>query len=408
MELFPTVDTGHRTGLARTPPAHDTGMHASPMHSRHWVEVRQHGIRLDMRPHPATGDFQVQPILNVALVGYGFVGKAFHAPLIRHTPGLRLHTVASSDAGKVLADHPDVRVFAAADAAFADPDIDLVVIAAPNTVHAPLANAALAAGKHVVVDKPFTITTQEAREVVANAARAQRLVSVFQNRRWDSDFLTLQQLIAAGTLGEIAEFHSHFDRHRPIVADRWREHDLPGSGLWYDLGPHLIDQALQLFGMPVALTADIGLQRVHAHTPDYFHVLLRYPTLRVVLHAGSLVPANGLRFAVHGTRGSYVKHGLDVQESALRAGAIPGQVGWGVDSRPGELHEATDEGMRVSSLPGIAGDYRAYYAAMRDAIVHGSPLPVTPSQALDVMAMLEWGMQSALERREIACTAFDD
>jgi predicted dehydrogenase len=346
----------------------------------------------------------VEPVLNVALVGYGFAGKAFHAPLVRHTPGLHLHTVVSSDAGKVLADHPDARVLASADAAFADPDIDLVVIATPNALHATLANAALAAGKHVVVDKPFAITMHEAREVVANAARAQRLASVFQNRRWDSDFLTLKSLIATGTLGEVTEFHSHFDRHRPIVADRWRERDEPGSGLWYDLGPHLVDQALQLFGMPLAITADIGPQRAHARTPDYFHVLLRYPTLRVVLHAGSLVPANGLRFAVHGTRGSYVKHGLDVQESALRAGAIPGQVGWGVDARPGELHEATDEGVRVSSLPGIAGDYRMYYAAMRDAIVHGTPAPVMPSQALDVMAMLEWGMQSASERREIACS----
>lgn len=347
----------------------------------------------------------MDPTLNAALVGYGLVGKVFHAPLLRHTPGLRLHTVVSSDAAKVHADDPGVRVASDVHVALADPAIDLVVVAAPNPMHAPLANAALAAGKHVVVDKPFTVTVQEARDVVAHAARAQRIVSVFQNRRWDSDFLTLQRLIAAGTLGEIAEFHSHFDRHRPVVADRWRERDEPGSGLWYDLGPHLLDQALQLFGMPLAISADMALQRERARAADYFHVLLRYPTLRVVLHAGSLVPANGLRFAVHGTRGSYLKHGLDVQEAALRAGGIPGQRGWGMDARPGELHEATDEGLRVSSLPGIAGDYRAYYAAMRDAIVQGTPAPVTPSQALQVMAMLEWGMQSASERCEITCTS---
>ena len=350
----------------------------------------------------------MEPTLNVALVGYGLVGKVFHAPLIRHTPGLRLRTVVSSDPAKVLADHPGMRVVADTDTAFADAEIDLMVIAAPNTVHAALANAALAAGKHVVVDKPFTITSQEARQVIANASRAQRIVSVFQNRRWDSDFLTVRQLIASGVLGEISEFHSHFDRHRPVVADRWRERDQPGSGLWYDLGPHLLDQALQLFGMPLAVTADIALQRESAQVADYFHVLLRYPTLRVVLHAGSLVPANGLRFAVHGTRGSYLKHGLDVQESALRAGGIPGQAGWGVDTRPGELHVASDNGMQMSCIPGIAGDYRQYYLALREAIVHGGPAPVTPAQALQVMAMLEWGVQSALERREIECTALTD
>ena len=350
----------------------------------------------------------MEPTLNVALVGYGLVGKVFHAPLIRHTPGLQLHTVVSSDAAKVHADDAGMRVVADAGMAFADPDIDLVVIAAPNTVHAALANAALAAGKHVVVDKPFTITSQEARQVIAHAARARRVVSVFQNRRWDSDFLTVQQLIVDGVLGEIAEFHSHFDRHRPVVADRWRERDQPGSGLWYDLGPHLLDQALQVFGMPLAVMADIAMQRDGAQVADYFHVLLCYPTLRVVLHAGSLVPANGLRFAMHGTHGSYLKHGLDVQESALREGGIPGQTQWGVDPRLGELHTATDYGVQMARLPGIAGDYRHYYIAMRDAIVHGNPAPVTSTQALQVMAMLEWGVQSALERREIACTSLDD
>lgn len=235
----------------------------------------------------------MERILNVALVGYGFVGKVFHAPLIAQTPGLRLHSVVSSDADKVHADHADVRVVGDAEVAFADPHIDLVVIAAPNTAHAPLAMAALAQSKHVVVDKPFTVTLEEARQVVAHAARAQRIVSVFQNRRWDADFLTVRKLIEQNALGEVAEFHSHFDRYRPVVADRWRERDQPGSGVWYDLGPHLLDQALQLFGMPEAISADIALQREGAQTADYFHVLLRYSKLRVVLHAGALVVAHG-------------------------------------------------------------------------------------------------------------------
>ncbi len=345
----------------------------------------------------------MQPILNVALVGYGFVGKVFHAPLIANTPGLRLHTVVSSDARKVAADRPDARVAAEAEAVFADPEIDLVVIAAPNPVHAALASAALAQGKHVVVDKPFTVTLEQARQVIADAERAGRIVSVFQNRRWDADFLTLRKLIADGALGEVMEFHSHFDRYRPVVADRWRERDEPGSGLWYDLGPHLLDQALQLFGMPEAIFADIALQRDAAMTADYFNVLLRYPKLRVILHAGSLVAGQRLRFAVHGTRGSYLKHGVDPQEDALRQGGTPGQAGWGVDPLPGELRTGAADGMEMETVQGIPGNYVRYYAAMRDAILHGGPAPVTPQQALEVMAMLEWALESSATHREIVC-----
>ena len=345
----------------------------------------------------------MEPILNVALVGYGYVGKTFHAPLVAHTPGLHLHTVVSSDPQKVLVDFPQARVVDRAHEAFADPDIHLVVVAAPNAVHASLACDALAQGKHVVVDKPFTVTLQEARSVVAQATQSGRLLSVFQNRRWDSDFLTLKQLLQKDALGEVSEFHSHFDRHRPQVVDRWREQDQPGSGLWFDLGPHLLDQSLQLFGMPQAIYADIALQRTGAQAADYFHALLRYPRHRVVLHAGSLVPANGLRFAVHGTRASYLKHGLDTQEATLRAGGIPGQTGWGIDTRVGRLQAGdSDEGQPI---PAIAGDYRHYYRELRAAILDNTAPPVTAQQALDVMALLEWGMQSSTTHREMDCTA---
>lgn len=339
--------------------------------------------------------------LRVALVGYGFVGKVFHAPLIQATPGLVLHTVVSRDAGKVHADWPDVQVVGDPDAAFADPAVDVVVIASPNDSHAPLAMAALAQGKHVVVDKPFTVTLAEARDVVDAARRAGRLVSVFQNRRWDGDFLTVQRLVGDGTLGRVAEFHSHFDRFRPVVQDRWREHDAPGGGLWYDLGPHLIDQAVQLFGLPEAISVDIARLRDGAQAPDYVHATLRYPTHRAHLHAGTLVAGNGLRFAVHGTRGSYLKHGLDVQEDQLRAGVVPGAPGWGVDTRAGErVHER--EGRLVSEVAHAeVGDYRRYYAAFRDAVLQGTAPPVTPQQALDVMRLIELGVRSSEEQRSL-------
>ncbi|UYK81541.1 oxidoreductase [Xanthomonas sacchari] len=336
------------------------------------------------------------PDFNLALLGFGYVGRTFHAPLIAHTPGLHLHTVVSRQAEAVNAAWPQARVVADAAQAFADPRIDAVVIATPNQTHAPLALAALAQGKHVLVDKPFTLDVAEAQQVLAQAQRADRIVSVFQNRRWDGDFLGVRALLEAGTLGEIAEFHSHFDRHRPQVGDRWREHALPGSGLWFDLGPHLLDQALQLFGPPQALQADLALQRPGAQTVDYVHAVLRYPRLRVVLHAGSLVAANGLRFAVHGSGGSYVKHGLDTQEAQLRAGVAPGAPGWGEDPLPGQLRLVGADGTHaVQTLPAPRGDYRDCYAAFREAIAGRAPAPVDAAQALAVMRLLEAGVRSA-------------
>ncbi|HET6397875.1 MAG TPA: Gfo/Idh/MocA family oxidoreductase, partial [Pseudoxanthomonas sp.] len=206
--------------------------------------------------------------LNVALLGYGLAGRVFHAPLVSATPGLRLHTVVSSDPARVAAGHPQARVLPDPMQAFADPDIDLVVVATPNHTHAPLALAALAAGKHVVVDKPFALDAAEAGAMIAAAARARRVLSAFHNRRWDADFLALRALLEAGALGEVAELHSHFDRFRPQVPDRWRDREGPGAGLWYDLGPHLADQALQLFGPPLAVWADLGMQRPGATAVD--------------------------------------------------------------------------------------------------------------------------------------------
>ncbi|WP_354668931.1 oxidoreductase [Caulobacter sp. RL271] len=318
------------------------------------------------------------PDLNVALVGYGYVGKTFHAPLIAATPGLALHTVVSSDPAKVAADWPQVRVVAAFETLLADPAIDLVVIATPNALHAPQAIAALRAGKPVVVDKPFALDLAQAREMAETAKTAGKLLAVFHNRRWDSDFQTLQRLIADGTLGQVVQYESHFDRFRPQVRDRWRERAGPGAGAWMDLGPHLLDQALVLFGEPLAIAADIGIQREGAQADDYFHVLLRYPTLRVILHGSLLTAASDLRLAVHGTKASYVKHGLDPQEAQLKAGMTPGAPGWGRDSRHGVLTTVeNDVQVHTDVRPEITG-YRTFYAGVRDAIRDGAP-PRCPS-----------------------------
>ena len=328
--------------------------------------------------------------LEVALVGYGYAGRVFHAPLIAHTPGLRLHTVVSSDPARVHADFPQAAVVADPGIAFATPDIDLVVIAAPNVVHAPLAIAALRAGRHVLVDKPFATTLAEAQAVAAEAVAAGRIASVFQNRRWDADFLALRGLVEAGSLGEISELHSHFDRYRPEVPDRWRERPGPGAGLWFDLGPHVVDQVLQLSGMPLSVQADIAPQRAGAQVDDFFHVVLRYRRMRAILHAGALVPSGSLRFAVHGSRGSFIKHGE------------PGGPGWGQDPRPGVLATVEPDGRLVERpLQGPAGDYRACYAAMREAILGRGEPPVGLDEALDVMRVLEAGRESAASGRTV-------
>ncbi|MCC4600826.1 oxidoreductase [Xanthomonas melonis] len=333
---------------------------------------------------------------NLAVVGYGYVGRTFHAPLIAATPGLHLHSVVSSKPQLAQADFPDVTVIADLDTALADPALDAVVLATPNQTHAPFALQALAAGKHVLVDKPFTLDADQARAVMQAAATAGRIVSVFQNRRWDADFLTVRRLIDEGLLGEVVEFHSHFDRYRPQVRDRWRESDIPGAGLWYDLGPHLLDQAVQLFGAPQAIAADLLPQRSQARSDDYFHVTLHYPRLRAILHAGSLVADNRLRFAVHGSRGSYLKHGLDTQEDQLRAGRRPGTVGWGVDPLPGTLTRVDEEGRMHTHQPdNQPGDYRQCYAAFRDALAGNGPAPVSATDAVQLMQLLELARRSA-------------
>ena len=340
--------------------------------------------------------------LNLALIGYGYVGRVFHAPLIEATPGLRLHTLVSRQVDAAGA-YPQAQVHADRAQAFSDPAIDAVVIATPNDTHAAIALEALAAGKHVLVDKPFTLDLAQARAVIAAAADAGRVCSVFQNRRWDSDFLTLQQLLADGVLGEIAEFHSHFDRHRPQVRDRWRESDAPGAGLWFDLGPHLLDQALQLFGRPQAIVADLLRQRDGARSDDYFHVVLHYPRMRAHLHAGTLVADAERRFAVHGRLASYVKTGLDTQEAKLRDGVRPGAPGWGEDPQAGWLTLSSDDGaLQRQRLPTLPGDYRRCYAAFADAIRGVGAPPATAAQALEVMALLELAEQSSARGQVLA------
>ncbi len=323
-------------------------------------------------------------MINAAVIGYGFGGRVFHAPPIAHTEGLHLTAIVSGRKDEIARDYPGVTACMSAEDVFADPSISLVAISTPNTSHFDLAARALAAGKHVVVDKPFTVTSAEARELARRAEAAGRILTVFHNFRYYADYLALKQMIAAGTLGDMVYFESRFDRYVPDVPDAWRERPGPGAGTWWDLGPHLVDQVLQLFGKPQALYADIGVQRSHAGAPDYFNVLMRYGRLRVVLGSCFVAPEDSLRLIVHGSRASLIKHGIDARD--------------GPDPRPGTLFFP---GGASQAAPSAVADSCAFYKAVRDAILGKAPHPVPLGEAIAVMEILEAAEVSAAEQREV-------
>jgi scyllo-inositol 2-dehydrogenase (NADP+) len=320
-------------------------------------------------------------VIGVGLIGYGLGGAAFHAPLIQAEPGLRLHAVVTSRAGQLQRDHPGVRVVASPAALLEDPAVELVVVAAPNAEHHRLAAAALRAGRHVVVEKPFTLSTADADELIALAEAADRRLSVFHNRRWDSDFLTIRRCLDTGLLGEVSTVVSRYDRFRPVPKGSWKEEDVPGSGILWDLGPHLIDQALQLFGLPATVWADLGVQRPGVEAVDYVHLVLGYGRLRVLLHAGMEVRDPGPRFEVHGDRGSFLTWGLDRQEAG---GALTTEVA-GLELR--------------GRLAGVPAAHQAFYAAMAAAVAGDGPVPVAPSEARDTVLVIEHALASAGDGR---------
>jgi scyllo-inositol 2-dehydrogenase (NADP+) len=320
----------------------------------------------------------------------------FHAPILQAVAGLELTTVVSSKPERVLHDLPDVRVVADLQDVLEDEKIGLVVITSPNTTHYDYARRAMLAGKHVVVEKPFTVTTEEADALAALALEQGVLLSVYQNRRFDNDFLTIQELLRTGLLGEIVSYEAHFDRWRPQVQVRWREQDLPGSGTLYDLGSHLIDQALVLFGTPRTVYAELKKQRKNAEAVDAFHLVLQYERQSVNLRCSALVREPGPRYVLHGTKGSFRKFGIDSQEDALRAGNGPGAAGWGADREEWYGTITTEVGgLTVEGrIPTLRGRYESYYEQVAAAIETGSALPVTAVEARNTIRVIELAMQS--------------
>ncbi|CAD5372698.1 Uncharacterized oxidoreductase YdgJ [Rubrivivax sp. A210] len=348
--------------------------------------------------------------LKFGLFGFGYAGQTFHAPLVRATAGLELAAVASSDAARVHAALGSAVAVLTPSELLARSDIDCIVVASPNDSHHPLALAALEAGRHVVVDKPFAIDAAQAAAMVTAAERHGRLLSVFHNRRWDSDFLGLRRFISDGSLGRPVELITHFDRYRPEVRARWREGDGPGAGIWMDLGPHLVDQALQLFGLPQAITLDRARLREGALADDWFSAHLRWTRgphagLRAQLSASMLAAHAGPRFVLHGSGGSLRIDGLDPQEAALKAGATPATLQpWGADSRQAQVWRGESAAFEPLALP--SGDYPHYYAALRDALLGLGPNPVPAREALAVQQVIDAGLRSDVLRAEQAL-AFD-
>jgi predicted dehydrogenase len=332
----------------------------------------------------------------VGLIGYGYAGRTFHAPLIRSVSGLELIGVASRQRDAVRSQLGNVKVCAPAELIH-DPRVELIVIASPNVEHFPLADTALKAGKHVVVEKPFTVSLGEARALRDRASTEHRFLTVFQNRRWDSEVLALDDVLRRGILGRVVHFECRMNRYRPKVRPRWREDPGRGAGLWFDLGPHLIDLTVHLFGLPQSVNANFAILRDAGQTDDWANVQLNYQNLRVILQASLLSSGKHARSVAHGTNASWTKYGTDTQEAQLQSGMSHTHPEFGIDLEPSILSSgATGEETHMFSP---AGNQRLFYVSVRDAILCGKPTPVSLRDAIAVMAILEASFQSGVEGR---------
>ena len=346
--------------------------------------------------------------LRVGLVGFGLAGSVFHAPLIAATPGLSLTAIVTSNDERrrqVAREYPAARLVNKTEELLTARDalaVDLIVVASPNKTHVPLATAALRAGLHVVVDKPFAPTTAEARALIAEARRVDRLITVFQNRRWDGDFLTLQQLLHTGALGDALRMESRFERWRPVPKPGWKESggEEDATGVLYDLGSHLIDQALVLFGPVTHVYAELERRRATSEVVDDAFVALAHASgVWSHLHTNMISAEPGPRFRVLGARASYTKFGLDVQEDSLRNGARPGDRGWG-EERPEQWGTLSD-GETARRVPTERGAYEMFYARVAAAVRGEGALPVEPEDAVVTATVIEAALLSARERSAV-------
>ena len=345
-------------------------------------------------------------MIEVGLIGFGLAGRSFHAPVISAVPGLRLAVILQRRGSEAAQAYPDVRIVRSLEELLAISSIRLVVVASPNETHAPFARECLAVGRDVVVDKPFATSFAEAVDLVQFAEKTGRLLTVYHNRRYDGDFQAVQELVRSRTLGRIVRFETNYDRFRPrFKPNAWREQPVPGAGILYDIGPHLIDHTLLLFGRPEAVTGDVRIEREGALVDDAFDVTLHYPNgMRAVLRSSILAAAQRPRFVLLGTQGAFFKQTFNPQENNLRRGCIPKDAPWGAEPEEnwGILTLADSDGAtKQCRVPSHTGDYREFYANVRDVLLGRAAPAVTLAQALEVMRGLELARNSSDARRTL-------
>ncbi|WP_165313473.1 oxidoreductase [Vibrio ziniensis] len=331
--------------------------------------------------------------VKTAVIGYGYSAKTFHLPFIKALPELELSAISSSQQVSVEADWPQAQWFGDANDLLDNSDAELVIITAPNDVHYSLAKRALENGKHVIVEKPFVTRVEDGKELIALAEEKGLVLSVFHNRRWDGDLLTVKKLLDEGKLGEVKLFESHFDRYRPEVRQRWRELAADGGGILFDLAPHLLDQALMLFGMPEAINAQCRIMRPGSTTNDYFNLILHYPEHLVHLHGNLYSPEPNLRYKILGTLGKYEKYGLDPQEACLKQGVEPNASGWAQEdsSAYGKLYLESES----HTITTEHGCYEMFFKGVASAVRLGTENPVHASESLKNIMLIQMAMESS-------------
>ncbi|MBN8575442.1 MAG: Gfo/Idh/MocA family oxidoreductase [Cytophagales bacterium] len=343
--------------------------------------------------------------IPTALLSYGMSGEVFHAPLLHAHAGFEITSVVQRTKSTANQHYPTCKVVRTVDEVLADPAIELVIVNTPNELHFNQASRALLAGKHVVVEKPFTVSTHEADQLIELATEKNRVLTVFQNRRWDGDFLTLKHVIDSGWVGRVVELEAHYDRFRNhIEPDTWKEEAGSGKGILYNLGSHMLDQAVVLLGMPEYVDARIGIQRTGGKVDDFYDLRLTYAGVNVIVKSSYLVRQPGPRYQLHGTEGSFVTaSNVDPQEQALKEKKIPGSPGWG--SMPEEtwgLLNTTLKGEHVhKKIETVAGNYSGFYDNVYAAIRQNKPLQVKPEQARDVIRLIEASYESNREKRAV-------
>ncbi|MBD2755447.1 Gfo/Idh/MocA family oxidoreductase [Spirosoma sp. BT704] len=341
-------------------------------------------------------------VIQVGLVGFGLSGRYFHSPFLSVNPRFHLKKIASSRPEAVRQFDPSIDWVATADELFADESIDLVFICSPNETHVDYARKALEHGKNVVVEKPFALSEREAVELLELAQRKGLLATAYQNRRWDSDFLTIKRLLAESALGTLIDYECRYDRYSPVPPDSqsWKEQPGAGRGNLYNLGPHLLDQALQLFGKPDTVQATVRIIRPNSHVPDYFDIKLGYADKIVRLESSLMTYHNQLRYSLHGSEGSFIKGGLDAQEERLRVNQLPDQANWGAEpeDRWGTLYRNGQANV-IESDP---GNYTPFYDNLYEAIVNGAEPAVTPADIQQLARVIDLAQESSQTQRTLA------